>query len=230
MEKRMTVMFNLLWGALFMIVNFVLLVGCYRLFGKKGLFAWVCLATILANLQVVKTIELVGIVATLGNTIYLTIYMATDMLNEKYGEREARSAVWLGFYALLTVTVTMQMALVFQPQPEDVAQGHLEALFGFLPQLALASLSAFLVSQFLDVKLFSWLKRKYQDKFWIRTNGSTLISQLVDTLVFCTIAFATMYPFEIWIQIFISTYLLKLLLSILSTPVMYWMRSLKVRE
>jgi uncharacterized integral membrane protein (TIGR00697 family) len=226
----MIFLFNLLWGALFVIVNFAMLVSCYRLFGKKGLFAWISLATLLANLQVLKTIELAGIVATLGNTIYLTIYMATDMLNEKYGEREARNAVWIGFFALLTATVTMQMALVFQPQPEDVAQGHLEALFGFMPQLALASLSAFLVSQFLDVKLFSWLKLKYQDKFWIRTNGSTLISQLVDTLVFCTIAFATMYPFEIWLQIFISTYLLKMLLSILSTPIMYWMRSLKVRE
>lgn len=73
-----------------------------------GLFVWIGFATVCANLQVVKTVELFGLTATLGNVMYGTIFFATDVLNEKYGPAEARKAVWLGFSTLLTLTFVMQ--------------------------------------------------------------------------------------------------------------------------
>ncbi len=112
-------MFNLLWGLLFVLVNFSLFLLCYRFFGKSGLFAWIGLATVLANIQVVKTIELPGlwllsgIVMTLGNTIYASISMTVDLLNEKYGAADARRAVWIGFFSLCATTIIMQLVLVF---------------------------------------------------------------------------------------------------------------------
>lgn len=94
-------MFNIGWGILFIAVNFALFLICYRMFGRVGLYAWIGFATVIANIQVTKTIELsvlsFGIIMTLGNTIYTTISMSTDMLNEKYGPKEARKAVWFGF-------------------------------------------------------------------------------------------------------------------------------------
>ncbi|WP_010278474.1 queuosine precursor transporter [Paenibacillus senegalensis] len=219
-------MFNLAWGVLFVAVNFILFLFCYRLFGRTGLYAWVAFATVIANIQVVKTIEVAMLVTTLGNTIYATIYMATDLINEKHGPREARKAVWFGFFTLITSTIMMQMALVFKPQPGDLAQESLELIFGLLPQLALGSLCAYGVSQLLDVHLFAYLKRRFPERnqLWIRMNGSTGISQMVDTLVFCTIAFYGLYPLDVWLQIVLTTYLFKVIVSISATPVLYLAR------
>ena len=78
-----------------------------------GLFVWIGFATVAANLQVVKTVELFGLTATLGNILYGSVFFATDVLNEKYGQNEARKAVWIGFATLLTLTVVMQEAFAF---------------------------------------------------------------------------------------------------------------------
>lgn len=216
-------MFNEWFGLIFVIVNFVFLLAFYRLFGKTGLFVWIGFSTVLANLQVVKTIEIFGLTATLGNAMYGSAFLVTDILNEKYGKEEAKKAVWLGFFTLLSMTVLMQMVLLFKPHEIDFAQEHLSALFGILPRIALGSLCAYLVSQFADVYIFSYLKKKFPSdrQFWIRNNGSTMISQLLDTIVFTSIAFLGVYPFEEWIQIFITTYLLKFIIAGLDTPFGY---------
>ncbi|WP_213525034.1 queuosine precursor transporter [Paenibacillus sp. J31TS4] len=227
-------MFNPLWGLLFMLAHFALFLLCYRLFGRTGLYAWVGFATVLANIQVTKTIEMFGIVMTLGNTMYTTLYMASDLLNEKYGRREAQRAVWFGFFSLLASTALMQMTLVFTPQETDFAQEPLEKLFGLMPWLAAASLTAYFVSQFLDVRLYSWLRRRFpaHNQFWVRINGSTVLSQLVDSLVFCTIAFALprVYSFDVWLQIFLTTYLFKFVISVASTPVLYAARRFRTQD
>jgi uncharacterized integral membrane protein (TIGR00697 family) len=226
-------MFNLGWGALFVLVNFALFLICYRLFGKQGLYAWIAAAVILANIQVVKTIGMFGFVMTLGNTMYGTIYLTTDLLNEKYGEKEAKKAVWFGFFFLFMSTAIMQMVLVFHDFDGGIpAQASLETIFGLAPRIALGSLAAYLVSQFLDVKLFSRLKVKFPTRrqLWIRNNGSTGVSQLVDTLIFCSIAFAGEYSWDVWWEIAITTYVLKFIISVASTPVIYWARNFKFAQ
>lgn len=225
-------MFNEMWAILFVLVNFVLFLACYRFFGRTGLYAWIGFATVLANIQVVKTIEMLGIVTTLGNTIYASIYMATDLLNEKFGIKEAKKGVGFGFFTLIASTVIMQMALAFEPQASDIAQPSLETIFGLLPRIAAGSLCAYAISQLLDVSLFAFLKKRYPHSrhFWVRINGSTMVSQFIDSLVFCTIAFYGLYSFEVWLQILGTTYLFKFILSGLSTPVLYAARSLRAPE
>jgi uncharacterized integral membrane protein (TIGR00697 family) len=229
-------MFNLWFGALFMIIHFTLFLISYRMFGRIGIYAWIGMATVLANIQVVKTVELpLGIIITLGNTMYGTIYLASDLLNEKYGEKAAKKAVWFGFFTLVATTVIMQMALLFEPVQDPFpleVQGSLETLFGLLPRIALGSLCAYFVSQFLDVKIYSVLKRMFPapNKLWIRNNGSTLVSQLVDTLIFCTIAFAGEYESDVWLSIFLSTYIIKFIVSLVSTPFLYAARSFTFKE
>ncbi|MFS0560319.1 queuosine precursor transporter [Terribacillus sp. 179-K 1B1 HS] len=213
---------DLLWIA-FSIINFVLLLVMYRLFGRLGLFVWVGMATVLANIQVTKTIELFGLTATMGNIIYGTIFLASDILNENYGKKIARKAVGLGFATLIMMTVIMQFVLLFDPAPSDFAQSSLSTIFGFIPRVALGSLIAFAISQYVDVWLYALVKRVLpDDKFlWVRNNVSTMLSQLLDTLVFCTIAFAGTYEGSVWMEIFISTYVLKFVVSIISTPFLY---------
>jgi queuosine precursor transporter len=225
-------MFNFYFGVGFALVNFIFFLLCYKWFGKAGLFAWIAAATILANLQVVKTIEMFGLVMTLGNVIYGTIYLATDLLNEKYGEKEAKKAVWFGFFTLVITTIIMQLVLIFEPHESDFAQPHLEALFGLMPRLALGSLTAYLISQYLDVKLFAKLREKFSrpDQLWIRNNGSTMVSQLIDTFIFCMIAFAGVFPWDVWLQIFFTTYVIKFVVSAASTPFIYIARGFKHPE
>jgi len=226
-------MFNLLWGVLFVIVNFAFFLLCYRLFGKSGMYAWVGIATVIANIQVAKTIAMpFDIVMTLGNTMYVTLYMASDLLNEKYGRAEARKVVWFGFFTLLMTTIIMQMVLVFKPQETDIAQSSLEVIFGLMPRLAIGSLTAYFCSQFLDVRLYAWIRKYYSTsrQMWIRSNGSTMVSSFVDTLIFCTIAFAGVYDWSVWLEILLTTYIAKFLLTAVGTPVLYIARTFTFAE
>lgn len=231
-------MFNIGWGILFIAVNFALFLVCYRLFGRVGLYAWIGFATVIANIQVTKTIELsiasAGIIMTLGNTLFTTISMSTDMLNEKYGPQAAKKAIWFGFFTLITSTIMMQMVLAFEPQATDFAQESLQTIFGLMPRLAAASLLAYLVSQFLDVRVYGYLRQRFgaRNQFWIRTNVSTGISQLVDSIVFCTVAFgfSNLYTMSEWLQIVFTTYIFKFIISVVSTPVLYWARSFNPKE
>lgn len=216
-------MYNEILWFIFAIVNFVLVLAIYRFFGKPGLFVWIGFSTVVANLQVVKTVELFGLTATLGNIMYGTSFLITDILNEKYGKEEAKKGVWLGFFTLIAMTIIMQFVLAFDPHEVDFAQGSLETIFGLLPRIALGSLLAFLISQYSDVIIFAKLKERFprENQLWIRNNGSTMISQLVDTLIFTSVAFLGVYPFDVWIQIFITTYFIKWLVAILDTPFIY---------
>lgn len=225
-------MFNEWFGLLFAIINFILVLAMYRLFGKTGLFVWIGFSTVMANLQVVKTIEMFGLTATLGNAMYGTAFLVTDILNEKYGKEEAKKAVWLGFFTLLSMTLIMQMVLMFKPHETDFAQESLSTLFSVLPRIAAGSLAAYLVSQFTDVYIFTYLKKKFpkDGQFWIRNNASTMISQLLDTLVFTSIAFLGVFPLEEWIQIFITTYLLKFIVAVLDTPFGYIAKRFPVKD
>ncbi|MNI56927.1 hypothetical protein D3C73_1119590 [compost metagenome] len=225
-------MFNIGWGIFYVLVNFCCLLICYKWFGKKGLYAWIGVATVIANIQVVKTIEMLGIVMTLGNTMYVSLYLTSDLLNEKFGRQEAKKAVWFGFFTLIMTTVLMQMVLVFEPQETDIAQSSLQTIFGLMPRLALGSLTAYFVSQFLDVRLYAWIRKFYpkRNQLWIRNNGSTMISSFVDTLIFCSIAFIGEYSFNIWLEILFTTYVIKFVLTAAGTPFLYIARSFHHEE
>ncbi|EPD53106.1 hypothetical protein HMPREF1210_00837 [Paenisporosarcina sp. HGH0030] len=216
-------MFNEVLGLGFAIVNMIFVLIMYKFFGRTGLFVWVGFATVLANIQVTKLIEIFGLTATLGNAIYGSIFLVTDILNEKYGKKEAKKAVWLGFTSLLMMTAIMQFVIQFQPAPDDIAQESLSTIFGLIPRIALGSMIAYLVSQYTDVLIFSFIRKLFPSDgaFWIRNNGSTMLSQLLDTLIFTSIAFLGVYPTEVWLSVFVSTYVLKFLVSILGTPFGY---------
>lgn len=91
-------MTNELWAIAAFIMTFVMLVIMYRFFGKEGLFVWVAVGTVIANIQVTKSVELFGITATLGNVLFASIYLATDILNDRYGRQVAKKACMVRFF------------------------------------------------------------------------------------------------------------------------------------
>jgi len=218
---------ELLWF-LFALVNFVLIVAVYKLFGRPGLFAWIAMGTILANIQVTKTVELFGLTATLGNIMYGTLFLVTDALNEKYGLKEAKKAVYIGFASMISMVIIMQMSLLFIPHEYDFAHGALQTIFSIMPRIALGSLTAYIISQLLDVHLFQKIKSVYSSNrtLYIRNLGSTILSQFVDTLIFVPIAFLGIHSTNVLVSIFITTYVIKLIVAFLDTPFVYLMKKI----
>ncbi len=219
---------ELIWF-IFALVNFVLIVISYKLFGKYGLIAWVAMGTVLANIQVVKFIEIFGLTATLGNIMFGTLFLATDALNEKYGVKEAKRAVYVGFFSLLAMVIIMQFVLRFTEYGDGDVQEAFEMIFGLLPRLALGSLTAYLISQILDVHLFQKIREKFpSDKMlFVRNLGSTMISQFVDSIVFVPIAFLGVVPANVLWQIILTTYIIKIMVAALDTPFIYLMKHIK---
>jgi len=161
-------------------------------------------------------------VVTLGNVLYGSIFLATDLLSELYGKAEAKKGVWLGFYAMIFFLIMMQISLLFTPDPSDFSQPHLKALFTPMFRIVAGSLVAYLISQFHDVWAFLFWKKVTNGKhLWIRNNLSTLTSQLIDSVLFCSIAFLGIWPMNVWFQVLITTYIMKLFVAIIDTPFLY---------
>lgn len=211
-----------------LLANFLLIILAYKLFGKWGLIMWIPISVIVANIQVIQTVELFGLVATLGNIVYATSFLVTDILSENYGKGEAKKAVWIGFFSLISMTLLMNLALVFNPlEGDEFAATTYEAtstIFKLMPRIAVASLMAYLLSQRHDVWAFHFWKKRFgkDSQLWLRNNLSTMISQLIDSLVFVAIAFYGVFETKILIEIFITTYFLKWAVAAADTPFVYW--------
>jgi queuosine precursor transporter len=219
---------NIILWILFMIVDLSMVLIAYKLFGKNGLYAMIVMSIIVANIQVLKTVNMLGMVVTLGNVLYGSIFLATDLLNEFYGKKSAKKGVWLGFFVLILTTLYMQIALLFTPDISDFAHPLLEGLFGFFPRIVFASLVAYLLSQMHDVWAFSfWKKFTHGKHLWLRNNASTVISQLIDSVIFSVIAFLGVFPLDIFWQILLTTYLFKLFVAVIDTPFMYFAKLIK---
>ncbi|MCK5585125.1 queuosine precursor transporter [Candidatus Bipolaricaulota bacterium] len=212
---------NVFWLA-FVLVDLILAVFVFRFFGKQGLYVLVVASVIVANIQVTKTILLFGFTATLGNVLYGSTFFATDVLSELYGKRAARRGVWLGFVAMGLVVVWMQFGLAFVPGPDDMAHDSLTTVFGIMPRIAVGSLIAYLVSQHHDVFAFHFWKARTRGRFlWLRNCASTMVSQAIDSVLFCFIALWGLYDTATWLEILATTYVLKWLVALLDTPFIY---------
>lgn len=220
-----------------MLVTFLGIILAYRFFGKVGLYSWMAVAIIIANIQVMKTVSIFFWVTALGNIIYGTTFLVTDILSENYGHKEAKKAVWLGFFMMISVTIIMQICLRFVPDASDSLSPALEQIFSLLPRITIASLTAYIISQLHDVWAFEFWKKLFKGKhLWIRNNFSTITSQLIDNTIFTWIAFVgffgvfgwgQVFDWNIITQIFIVSYIMKIIVSLADTPFIYWSQSIK---
>lgn len=210
--------------------------------GKLWLYGYIAVCIVLANLFVTKQITLFGLAATGGNVVYGAIFLSTDLLAEHHGKRAAREAVFLGFFAALFYTIMSQFILGFTPSSEDwgAAEG-MKQIFSVAPGIILASMIAYLISQLHDIWAFHAIRMKTKGRFlWLRNNGSTWISQLIDSVVFSSLAFLVFpvliigdeyaLPFDTVAQIVISTYLLKIMVAAIDTPFIYLSYRVKPKE
>lgn len=224
----------LLIGSLIVIYGAVIV--AYRLFGRSGMYAMTVIATVLANIEVLMLVDAFGMQQTLGNVMFASTYLVTDILSENERKRSAARAVWLGVFTSVAMLVFTQYWLLYSPAAEDWASGHVSAIFSTTPRMLLASFLGYVVSQRFDV----WLYHKWWDfttkKFgdtnrflWLRNNCSTLVSQLINTVIFTLVGFAGWYNTKTLISIMLSSYVIYIFTSLLDTPCVYIARWMKKR-
>lgn len=212
-------MFNSLWFIAWAFICLIFVLAAFRL-GKSWLFGMVVANAILANIFVIKGMTLFGLAATGGNAVYASIFLATDILAEHYGPKTARNAVFLGFFASIFFLLGSQFILRFEPTDFDIAQDAFTTIFSLTPRIVMGSMVAYLISQNLDVWLFHTIRRMTAGRFlWLRNNGSTFISQFVDSAIFTLIAFWGIYP-EL-LSMIIFTWLVKIIVAACDTPFIY---------
>ncbi len=222
-------------------LSFILIYGgvvvFYRFFGKNGLLAFNVMATLLANIEVLLLVRAFGVEMTLGNVLFASTFLITDILSENHSRKDANRAVIISTLCSILFIAISQTWLLYTPSENDWASGAIETIFSNTPRIVCASLAVYLLSQLLDVWLYhkwwDWCKRHFGNSrsgLWIRNNGSTMISQFLNTLLYTFLAFYGTYPVSTLISIFVSTYIIYLITSLLDTPFVYWCRKIHDRQ
>ncbi|MDO6656561.1 queuosine precursor transporter [Anaerobacillus sp. 1_MG-2023] len=177
---------------------------------------------VIANVLAGKVVMIGSFVIPAAVVMYAFSFLFTDIIHENYGKEEAKRTVQYGFIAQIFASIMIYLGMLLPVAPFATdTQAAYEILLGQNYRFVLASLAAYLVSQHVDVYIFSAIKKRTADRHkWLRNNVSTLTSQLLDTTIFITIAFIGTVP-NIWIMI-LSQFVIKMALALLDTPIFYF--------
>ena len=167
-------------------------------------------------------------VTIVGILPWPVVFLLTDLLNEFYGYKAVRKLSWITAiliaYCFLIVGLSMDIPAVEIPGSNLSDDAAFNKVFGQAQMVIVGSICAFLVSQILDAFLFSWIKSKTGERFiWLRSTGSTLISQLIDSYIVLYIGFVLpgTLSFNDFMTIAPTNYVLKIVIAILLTPLIY---------
>lgn len=209
----------------------------FRAFGLFGLYSWTTIATILANIEVLILIDAFGMEQTLGNVMFASSFLVTDIASEVYGKKEANRAVNIGIVVAVFFILLSQIWLKFIPSANDFAMDSIKTIFSNTPRLMIASLLVYAISQKLDVWLyhkwwkFTESKVANREKFlWLRNNGSTLISQFLNIVLFNIGAFWGTFDNKTLISVILSGYIIYIVTSLIDTPFVYLARNIAKRK
>ncbi|MFW6030939.1 MAG: queuosine precursor transporter, partial [Halanaerobiales bacterium] len=147
-------------------------------------------------------------------------FALSDTLTEIWGKDRAKFVIKLGFAASVISAIMIKLAIMLPSAPFWTNQEAYQLILGSSIKIVVASMVAYLVSQFHDVWAFHFWKKLTKGKYlWIRNNLSTAVSQLIDTVIFITIAFyGTGSPI---ISMIIGQYTIKLIVAVFDTPLVY---------
>ncbi|MDE7337050.1 MAG: queuosine precursor transporter [Clostridia bacterium] len=216
-----------------LIVTFAAVLVAYRFFGRSGLYAMSAITTVFANIEVIILIKAFGMEQTLGNVLFAATFLITDILSECEGKKCANKAVMIGIFSQIFFLLLSQSWLLYKPVVEDEAFIAIKTVFSNTPRMILASLAVYAVSQIFDVWLYhkwwNFTEKKFGNRrgfLWLRNNGSTLVSQIINTLLFTLLAFVGTYEFKTLLSIFASSYVIFVFTSLLDTPCVYLARKI----
>ena len=200
------------------------------------------IAVIVANIQVLKPVSFAVIddTITLGTALFTANFLATDILSEHYGPKSARIGLMMVFASFFLFTALMLITLGFPLATPEAAgpdlawslpnHGHIDALFRPTPSLFVASLTAYMIGQYLDIWLFQRIRQATKGTMpWLRNNLSTALSSLLDLAIFGFLAFYILIDndmplAEVAAAFVIGPYWFRLATAIADTPFFYLSR------
>ncbi len=185
-----------------------------------GIFFVVVL--MISNTVGAKIVEL-GPFTIAGATLLFPLsYIFGDILTEVYGYRASRKIIWSGFIAIIFMAFAYWFVQVLPAAPFWQGQSAYDAILGGIPRIVLASICAYFAGEFSNSYILSRMKVRMNGKhLWMRTIGSTVVGEAVDTIAFITIAFAGIFPMNSLLVLIGSGYILKVLYEIAVTPLTY---------
>lgn len=174
---------------------------------------------VLSNTIGGKIISIGGIELAASVLVFPIIYVIADLLTEVYGYKFARYVIWIGFAINLYVVIIYWAASAI-PGTEQMAYS---TVLGSTSRILFASFISYLCGSFANAKSMSILKVKLKgEKLWVRTIGSTLIGEALDTSLFIFIAFIGTMSFSALLSIILFQYIIKVTYEALCTPLIYY--------
>ena len=169
-----------------------------------------------------KVASVGGFVFGAGVLFFPISYIFGDVLTEVYGYARARKVVWAGFGALIFASFMSEFVINLPPDPSWTHQEAYQTVFGSTWRIVLASLVAYFCGEFCNSYVLAKMKIVFAgQKLWIRTIGSTVVGEGVDSIIFYPLAFLGTWTNALVVKVMISNYLIKVLWEILCTPLTY---------
>jgi hypothetical protein len=161
---------------------------------------------------------------SVGILPYPITFLCTDLISELYGKKKADQVVIAGFAASIFVLLVIWIAdYVPQTDWSPVGSDTFHSVFGLFGPAVFASMAAYLSAQFIDIRIFHFWKRLTKGKhLWLRNNGSTIVSQLIDTSsVLILLCLAGVIEWSKFPVLFQAGFLFKVLVALADTPLFY---------
>lgn len=177
---------------------------------------------VVANITAVKLIGVFGFVVPAAVIVFPLSYIFGDVLTEVYGYHQARRVIWLGFLCNLIAVAAIWIGQILPPAEIWDGQAAYERILGYTPRLLGASFAAYMVGEFANAYVLARLKIITEGRWlWVRTIGSTLVGQGLDSLVFITLAFVGTIPAAGLLSAIVTQWLFKSIYEALATPLTY---------
>jgi len=171
---------------------------------------------------VTKVCTLWGVTFGAGVLFFPISYVFGDILTEVYGYARSRKVVWAGMGAMVFASFMSWVVIHLPPAVGWENQSAIVAIFGSTPRIVVASLVAYFGGEFMNSFVLAKMKILTQGKWlWTRTIGSTIIGELLDSIIFYPLAFLGVWPTNLVIEVLISNYLLKVIWEVVMTPLTY---------
>ena len=177
---------------------------------------------IVSNITAVKLINMADFILPGAIVIFPITYIIGDVLTEVYGYAKARRVIWLGFGANIFAVATFALVGVLPAAGFWGAQDAYDSILGATPRILAASMAAYLVGEFSNAYVLARLKVATEGRhLWVRTIGSTLVGQSLDSTIFVVIAFTGIIPTEALIMVIVTQAVAKTAYEALATPLTY---------
>jgi queuosine precursor transporter len=186
--------------------------------GERFISSTIVIFGILANLFVLKQIDLFSLHVTSADVFIVGISLGLNLIQDQFDQKTAQKTIWLSFWGLLVYTILSEFQIWYLPNSLDSSHVHFVNLLSIAPRLTIASLISYLISQTIDVKLYAYLKNQSFTRFnFIKNYSSIAVSQLADTIIFSVIGLSGL-NYNLF-HIILFSYLIKLsaiLISVLT--------------